>query len=348
MIQKISIWVSLILCTISMATAQTQVPNSGFENWPGEATSSPPGWHSYDEAAGVFAGVTSNKSGNPPVLERVAGHTGKYACVIRCNKIMGVSANGALTCGRVYMGAMGASSSKNYCYTDRKGGYALKFTGRPDSVYVWAKFKMQGEVYATAKVHLHTDCDFRDFVDIGQSSDIASAIMYFKDRGNGGWHLYKQAFKAYASPQKATAESAPLPTLNNWTRRPSYMLFSFSTNRYVMKGSKGDALYIDDIRLIYNKNLSAIVVDSVKMGGFCPTQMAYEYCLSPETWNGVYPTVVAETESPRAYAVVEQATVEHPEATIVVYHDDVYSGEAEPKTYTVRFNFYQEGDVVDR
>lgn len=82
---------------------------------------------------------------------------------------------------RVY-GAMGAGSSKNYCFTDRANGYAYKFTGRPDSVYFWAKFKMQGDVYATAKAHLHTDCDFKDFVDIGQPSDIASAILFFKTK----------------------------------------------------------------------------------------------------------------------------------------------------------------------
>ena len=159
--KKNIVWLSALFLFLSGASfAQTQAPNPGFEDWPGIVTSSPKGWHSYDEAGGAFSGAASNKSGNPTALERVSGHRGKYACVIRCNKIMGVSANGALTTGRVYMGAMGAGSSKNYCFTDRANGYAYKFTGRPDSVYFWAKFKMQGDVYATAKAPLQLPRQF--------------------------------------------------------------------------------------------------------------------------------------------------------------------------------------------
>jgi len=318
--------------------AQVQMPNPGFENWPGSLTSSPPGWHSFDEAGGVFAKTVSNKGGvgNPAALERVSGHSGKNAVVLRCTKILGVSANGALTSGRVYMGAMGASSPKNYCYTDRANGYAYKFTGRPDSISFWAKFDMKGSVYATAKAHLHTDCDFRDFVDIGQESDIASAILYFKNPNDGKWHKYKQAFKAYDKVYKATADKAPIPTLNTWTRKPSYLLFCFSTNRYVMSGTKGDALYLDDIRLIYNKKLSCIQVDGERLDGFCPSDGEYLFFVE-NIHSGVLPVVYAEAESPRAIVHVRQATDENPVAVISVFHDDVFAGEAEPVHYRIRF-----------
>ncbi|MBQ3750581.1 MAG: hypothetical protein II865_04655 [Bacteroidales bacterium] len=318
--------------------AQVQMPNPGFENWPGEVTASPKGWHSFNEAGGVFAKTMSNKGGpgNPAALERVAGHSGKYAVVLRCTKILGVSANGALTSGRVYMGAMGAASAKNYCYTDRANGYAFKFTGRPDSISFWAKFDMKESVYATAKAHLHTDCDFRDFVDIGQESDIASAILYFKNPKDGKWHKYKQAFKAYDKVYKATAAQAPIPTLNTWTRKPSYLLFCFSTNRYVMTGNKGDALYLDDIRLIYNKNLSFIQVDGTELYDYKKGQNDYVYFVS-NTQETQLPVVTAFAESPRAVVEVQQATAENPVAEIKVYHDDVYAGEAEPEVYTVRF-----------
>lgn len=318
--------------------AQVQMPNPGFENWPGEATSSPKGWHSFNEAGGVFAKTMSNKggAGNPAALERVAGHSGKYAVVLRCTKILGVSANGALTSGRVYMGAMGAASAKNYCFTDRANGYAFKFTGRPDSISFWAKFDMKESVYATAKAHLHTDCDFRDFVDIGQESDIASAILYFKNPRDGKWHKYKQAFKAYDKVYKATAAQAPIPTLDTWTRKPSYLLFCFSTNRYVMTGNKGDALYLDDIRLIYNKNLSAIQVDGLELYDYQKGKHDYVYFVSGPKENQC-PIVTATAESPRAVVEVQQPTADNPVAEIKVYHDDVYAGETEPEVYTVRF-----------
>ncbi len=329
----------LLFCMEMVTEAQTQVPNPGFENWPGtDVHTSPQGWHSFSEAGGVFAKTMSNTSGNPAALERVTGHTGKYAVAIRCIKIMGVAANGALTTGRVQMGAISSSSAKNYCFTDRENGYAFKFTGRPDSVYFWAKFKMSKPVYATAKAHLHTDCDFKDFVDIGQKNNIASAILHFKDAGEGDWHCYKQAFKAYDKEYKATADYAPMPTLDNWTRTPSYMLFCFSTNRYVMSGDKGDALMIDDIRLIYNKALSSIQVDGIEWDNFDKTQIDYVYFMPATQRTNTMPVVTATTESPRATLQITQATPDNPVAIITVFHDDVYSGEAEPKVYKILFS----------
>lgn len=333
------VFFSILILIGSVTYGQTQVPNRGFEDWPDEATSSPKGWHSYDESTGAFSKAMSNKGsvGNPAALERVAGHNGKYAVAIRCTKILGVSANGALTLGRVCMNAMGASSPKNYCYTDRKAGYAFRFTGRPDSVYFWAKFNMKGDVHATAKAHLHTDCDFKDFVDIGQSSDIASAIFYIKNPKDNKWHQYKRAFKAYDKVYKATADQAPIPTLSNWTRKPNYMLFSFSTNRYVMKGDKGDELCLDDIRLVYNKALSSIMIDGSDMEDFDKNKTDYTWIVSPDLIGYGLPVVSAKTESPRASIEVRQATLDNPTATITVSHDDVESGEAEPRIYTVRF-----------
>ena len=314
-----------------------QPPNPGFEQWTGISTSSPKDWHSYDEAAGIFSGTASNKGGGKnPALERTNGHSGKYAVVIRCNKIIGVAANGALTCGRVYMGAISASSPKNYCYTDRNNGYCCHFTNRPDSVYFWAKFKMKGKETASAKAHLHTDCDFRDFVDIGSKANIASAILYFQDKGNGQWHQYKQAFKAYDKPQKATAEQAPIPTVSQWTQKPSYLLFSFTTNRHVMKGNQGDALYIDDIQFVYNKRLSMIFLDNEPMPFFDAETNEYIFYL-PQILTNQLPTVTAETESPRAKIVIRQATIENPEAEIQVLHDDVVKENAQPKTYKILF-----------
>lgn len=331
----LSCFACLFMCATGQSTS-TQPPNNCFEQWPGEETSSPKGWHSYDEATGIFASMASNKSGgDQPAVQRVAGHSGKYAVVIRCNKLFGIAANGALTCGRVYMGATGASSENNYCYTDRANGYAYRFTNRPDSVYFWAKFKMKGKVTASAKAHLHTDCDFRDFVDISQPSNIASAILYFQDKGNGQWHQYKQAFKAFCLPQKATAEQVPIPTVNDWSKRPSYLLFSFSTNRYVMKGNKGDALYIDDIQFIYNKKLSSIIIDGEILPDF--NGNIEHYICYVDDLNEPLPYVKATCESPRAEIIVQQASSNNPVAEITVIHDDVRCGEAPAKVYKVFF-----------
>lgn len=338
MIYKRFLSLLILMCVTAALIAQVQMPNSGFENWPGEAISCPKGWHSFSDASGPFSKTMSNKGapGNLPALERVPGHTGNYAVVIRCNKVLGVSANGAITNGRLNMGSMSASSLKNHSYTDRANGYGFKFTGRPDSLSFWAKFETKDAVTASVKCHLHTDCNFRDPADLGQTSNIASAILYFKNTGNGKWRNYKQAFRAYDKVYTATASFSPTPTVNTWTRTPSYLLINFSTNRYIMRGSKGDALYIDDVRLIYNKNLSSIQLDGVDYFAYQKGTNTY-LCIMDESANAPLPIVTAVAESPRAVVSVRQATPENPVAEIKVYHDDVFAGEAEPERYSIRF-----------
>ena len=104
-----------------------------------------------------------------------------------------------------------------------------------------------------------------------------------------------------------------------------------------MKGSKGDALYLDDIRMIYNKALSSIQVDGVEINNFHKETLEYTYYYSPSLTRGLLPQIETQTESPRATAQVEQASLQNPEAIITVSHDDVESGEAEPRIYRVRF-----------
>ena len=103
-----------------------------------------------------------------------------------------------------------------------------------------------------------------------------------------------------------------------------------------MKGTKGDALYIDNIQFIYNKKLSMLYIDGVELPDFSGDREEYVCYFDPKGLPAL-PQVEAVTESPRAEVSVRQATLENPVAEVTVIHDDVILGEASPKVYRILF-----------
>ena len=103
-----------------------------------------------------------------------------------------------------------------------------------------------------------------------------------------------------------------------------------------MKGTKGDALYIDNIRFIYNKKLSMLYIDGVELPDFSNDRDEYVCFFDPKSYP-VMPRVEAVAESPRAEVSVRQATMSNPVAEVTVIHDDVVSGIASPKIYRILF-----------
>jgi hypothetical protein len=103
-----------------------------------------------------------------------------------------------------------------------------------------------------------------------------------------------------------------------------------------MKGTKGDALYIDNIQFIYNKKLSMLYIDGMDLPDFSGDRDEYVCFYDPKNIP-LLPLVDAQTESPRAEVSIRQATMSNPVAEVTVTHDDVISGNASPKIYRILF-----------
>ena len=103
-----------------------------------------------------------------------------------------------------------------------------------------------------------------------------------------------------------------------------------------MKGTKGDALYIDNIQFIYNKKLSMLYIDGMELPDFSSDLQDYVCFYDPKS-SPLLPLVEASTESPRAEVSIRQATPANPVAEVTVLHDDVIMGAASPKVYRILF-----------
>ena len=153
------------------ARGQYQLENSGFEQWDGDNTSEPAHWNTFSSADGSYAGLASSnhhyrRAGGRP------GSSGNYYLTIYTRSIMGVKANGNMTTGRIHAGAMSATSSDNYNYTQRSNdAFSQAFTATPDSLRVWVSYyAADAASEASVEVFIHGDCDFRTPNDAGDKS----------------------------------------------------------------------------------------------------------------------------------------------------------------------------------
>lgn len=312
--------------------AQTQMPNSNFEQWTstGNGDAIPKHWHSYADGDCQLKGVYSWGCG--PMLKnhsnRVSGHSG-YGCEIYSTTIAGNLVNGVITTGQMLFATPDNKSAANHTYTDKdnKLGHkaAMTFTGRPDSVYFWCKFAMKKPSnVAVAKFHIHSNIAYKDVsahsASTAQKGKIANAFCDIKDYNDQKWHRYKYKFTYYDENNNVVKTTS---------RTPSYILASFSTNKITKGGNNGDKLIIDDIVMVYNKKLSFIEINGERLPDFNPDVLDYDFYCD----NSADITIKAEAESPHATVVVESpSNANSKTATIKVIHDD---GE---RTYTVVFH----------
>lgn len=227
------------------AQSETQFDNPGFEQWSSretEAVTEPVHWHSGGTATGSFSGFLSNQVESS--TQTRPGSSGSKSARIFPTSVLGVTANGNLTNGRMNAGSMSATGSNNYNYTQRsESAFNTPISTIPDSIAIWVCFRSQS-ASQRAQLHaaVHGDADYK-FIANGTEEPanmlVASARCTFT--------------------RTSTANGAI-----NWTRLsvpfvkdgpcndPRYILFTITTNEVPGEGSTNDDLFVDDVELIYN------------------------------------------------------------------------------------------------
>ena len=259
----------------AMAEEQPQIPNGDFETWNYDGENLPDNWNSFQTASGgklnfiiytVDLAEKAYDSDNRQVKRSTdtrPGSTGQYSCSIWSRTVLGnIVAQGNLTTGRVYAGAMSAADKANYNYTDRKGAKsgngkvgepcAMKFTGKPKAVKVWVKYVQGGGDYgdhATAKFSavIHSDADYISYglpsydTDNNKALVVASVAKEIEYNG-GNWEEL----------------TLPFEYTNNGAT-PAYIQINASTNAYPGAGNVGDYLFIDDIEMVYESAADNVI-----------------------------------------------------------------------------------------
>lgn len=300
-----------------------QVRNGGFEKW--AATNEPGfGWNSFPSAVGAMAQTGKGMSPNP---EKVEGRNGgsavrlfsKYAGMFG----IGANANGNLTTGRVNMGSMTPTDKSNHNFSDLENeGYFLTIAGQPDGVEFYSKYKMgDGEEHqGHAQFIIHDAVNYVDpQLEEQQEHRIGQAETSIAESED--WELQTAEFQYDWSKDDAAATQ-------------KYLLINFTTN-IEPGGSKDDELILDDVRLIYNSELTGAKYDGQDITfaeGQATIDADYDATLLTDlTSNG------------RAASIETSYNDETGVLTITVKGQDYDFNTDNKHEYTVQFNVPQAG-----
>ncbi len=242
-----------------------QMPNAGFESgWHSVGSGvEPSNWHSFNSGTGSLIAAAKNNTQLTESSSVRPGSTGSKSALIQ-SKYTGlgfikVKANGNLTNGQINASsASAANASGNYNFSDpTNNGYNTPFTAQPDSFVFWAKYiPADGNVSsADNKARMHTVITtyarYQDpEADSYGSVKVAEATNNYRATSSKGWQRISTPFVYNSS---VNADNA------------AYILVTFSTNETAGGGTSSssavDKIYLDDVEMIYNHDLTAFILD---------------------------------------------------------------------------------------
>ena len=238
--------------------------NSGFE---GEWTNNEPqGWHSFGTACGLLNDfVIENTFQFVPSTDVRPGSNGSQSALISSAMVAGAKANGNCTNGRVNAGSLDAGNAEgNYNFSDPDSvGFNTAFNGRPDSIVFWAKYQPADldltnvENQARVNAVITTNARYQD-PETGSfaNAKIGAAALNYTAVEGFGWQRLSVPFVYGEGSDDKT---------------PAYILTTFSTNytpgggsSYSTSGKNKktvlDSVYVDDVELVYNHELSSFTI----------------------------------------------------------------------------------------
>jgi len=302
LMNKIILFVFLsFFCSLALFSQTYQFPNGGFELWDGSsADSEPSSWNAFPSAKCDLTGMASLGCGTATATRHAKstdtrpGSSGNYSCKIYATKIsiLGntVIANGNITTGQIRIGSTTATNPENYNITRASDSdFRQDLNAKPDSIVFWAKFVCPSETQQAKMIAIiHDNYSYRDPEDSdpNAASHVVGKALKFFNRGDQAWKRYSVPFD-----------------YNHPANDEKYILLTFTTNKEQGVGSDSDVLYIDDIELIYNTNVSNILVNGNSIPNFSPN--TYDYYIDADC--GSSNIVSATAYSPNANITIEQA-----------------------------------------
>lgn len=297
---------------VEFANSGFQLPNSGFENYHTASHGSSSGqeangWHMFYSGQGSYVSVSAPMiAGQTNQSDDVRpGSTGQKSLLLSSKKIVWVVANGTATTGRLNVGSMTAADASNYSFNnmamtdvdDNGDPFYAPICGQPDSLTVWVKFKQgssnKNYPYASLSAVLNNGDEYRDPEVEGYTSGVVAKAVNKEIAETGSeWKRLTVPFD-YDSYKANGAEG-------------KCMLVTFSTNATPGQGSGGDNLYIDDIALVYNAQLSSLKYNGQSVTGFSADEDEY-------TVSGVKtvdPTKIEATANGRGAYIVSNVEEE--------------------------------------
>lgn len=285
------LFIFIISTTVLFAQYGSQFDNNGFENWTTRVTetvSEPVHWHSTGTATGAFASWLPNDPQIESSTQVRPGSTGAKSLRIIPRSVLGITANGTVTNGRINAGSMSASGSGNYNYTQRaENAFNTPITQLPDSLTIWVCFRSQSTSHkAQVKAVVHGDADYKIIANGTEepaNMHVATAEQRFiRTATNGGAYNWTRLSIPFVN-------SGPCTDVR-------YILFMATTNENPGTGSTNDDLFVDDVLLVYNPTLTMGQLASTNLSPNDAITIPFTLTgtMSPENLNASANEVIAQ------------------------------------------------------
>lgn len=262
-----------------------QFDNRGFEQWTNRV-SEPTHWHSGGTATGTFSSWVDSQ------IEQSAqtrpGSSGTKSVRLYPESVLGVTANGNITNGRMNAGSMSATGSGNYNYTQRsQTAFNTPITQLPDSLTLWVCFRCQSSSdKAQVKAVVHGNADYKiiaNGTEEPMDMHVATALSSFNrtSAANGAY----------------TWRRLSIPFNNNGPCTDvRYILMTATTNETPGSGSTSDDLFLDDLLLVYTPTLT---LNNLEQTQFEPNEyftinFTLTGTMSPDNLNAEPNVVIAQ------------------------------------------------------
>lgn len=241
--KKILLSLSLLTLTLH-ANSQTQIGNSGFESWETttDETAEPINWNSFmtADATGIYSAAKQPQMDRS--TDKRPGSAGTYSVKIwtRNVPVFNIKANGNMTLGRIKAGSTTPDDPANHNKTIQSDpNFSEAFTDTPDSVVFWVKYvpvTPSATLKAKASFVIHKSLasgDFKDPNDVAGANAVASAITEISYNA-GNWQRIAVKFNYLGNPADA-----------------AFIIATFASCYVPGGGNTNDALFVDDIELVY-------------------------------------------------------------------------------------------------
>ena len=284
-----SVFVIIVFSLNLSAQYGPQFDNRGFEQWTTRemtSVSEPVHWHSDGTATGTWSGFLSSQIEQSSQTR--PGSSGSKSVRLFPDSVLGVTANGTLTNGRMNAGSMSATGSGNFNYTQRaESAFNTPINQLPDSLTVWVCFRSQSTSdKAQVKAVVHGDADYKliaNGTEEPANMHVATAVQSFTRTApaNGAY----------------TWRRLSIPFNNNGPCTDvRYILLTATTNETPGTGSTNDDLFVDDVLLVYNPTLrmEQLASNEFAINSTISIPFTLSGTMSPENLNAAPNVVIAQ------------------------------------------------------
>ena len=248
-----------------------QLPNSDLEAWTNDK-GEPDRWHGFKTAGGTFAGASASYAKLEQSTDLHPNATGSYSAVITAGQVpvIGTIANGTMTNGQLMANSWDATSYANHAEMDNANGtdeFYMPLYAKPDKFNVWLKCT-NANANNKASVSVKTfDGTYYQEPDNQVYTNLSGSIVGGQIPA-GDWTQYSFPFDYDSYAANNAASEA--------------IFVTFSTNGNPGQGNKNDALYVDDMELVYLGNMTDLRYKGTTIEGWNPAVTTYSMEIAGE------------------------------------------------------------------